>query len=118
MSTTAITGTTITLVDTVSLLHECLADVSPPELPPSHSIAIDLEGVNLCRHGKLSIMQLMAANSSTVWLVDVTTLGSKAFEEADERGVSLRTVLEGTDIQKVTPHSLVIEQGLDQKRTA
>jgi exonuclease 3'-5' domain-containing protein 1 len=88
------------LVDDSESLKACLADLY--STPSRSAIAVDLEGVDLGRTGKLSLMQLYAGgNSNTVWIVDVTTLGARAFDEMDERGNSLRGLLESEDIKKV-----------------
>lgn len=89
---------TTTLVDTLPLLHACLFDIT---LSAPHTLAVDVEGIDLNRHGKVCILQLMCSTSHTVWLIDIVVLGAKAFEEKDERGISLRTILEGSEIQKV-----------------
>src|ERR1700754_1346009 len=86
------------LVDDVDTLKECLSDLYTN--PPRAAIAIDLEGVNLGRTGNLCIIQLYGSGSKTVWIVDVTTLGERAFEEKDEHGKNLRKMLEDENIKK------------------
>lgn len=80
-------------IDTLSDIHSCLENVE--STPPPITIVVDLEGVNLGREGRVSIMQLHAAGSDVVWLIDITTIGAAAFEETDSRGKSLRGLLEG-----------------------
>jgi exonuclease 3'-5' domain-containing protein 1 len=92
----------VELVDDADGIHECLEDLYPGGKPRSGSIAIDLEGVNLGRKGKLSIMQVYASKSKKIWIVDVTTLGKTAFDEKDEHSHNLRGMLEDKDIKKVT----------------
>lgn len=58
------------------------------------SVAVDLEGVDLGREGRTSIMQLFPKNSLVVYLVDLTVLGQQAFEVKNSRGQSLRLMLE------------------------
>lgn len=87
------------LVDDTDTLKLCLADLYATPAPAA--IAIDLEGIDLCRHGKISIIQLYAHKSKTVWIIDVTTLKDDAFDEKDDRGYSLRGLLEDKDIKKV-----------------
>jgi hypothetical protein len=89
---------TTIVVDTIPLLQQCLADITPT-VP--HILAVDVEGIELHRNGKICIMQLKSSTSTIVWLVDVTVLGVGAFEEKDERDISLRTILEGSETQKV-----------------
>ncbi|KAJ7769697.1 ribonuclease H-like domain-containing protein [Mycena maculata] len=89
-------SSTIILVDTIPLLHSCVA-----ALAETTSLAVDLEGVALCRSGTLCIMQLKAAESSTIWLVDVVVLGTSAFGEVGPKGQSLKTILEDSSIKKL-----------------
>ncbi|KAF8958896.1 ribonuclease H-like domain-containing protein [Flammula alnicola] len=89
---------TTTLVDSLSLLQQCLADITPTT---PHVLAVDIEGIDINRHGKICLLQLMCSTSSSVWLIDVTVLGAQAFEETDASGISLRTILEGSETQKL-----------------
>ena len=88
------------LVDTTSVLHECLSAIASPG-SPSH-IAIDLEGIDLCRDGRVCLIQLFPKGSDTVWLIDVTTLGNIAFDDVDEQGRSLRGILQDPTFTKVS----------------
>lgn len=93
------------LVNTIELLHDCLADISPIPAPTqANYLAVDIEGVNLCRSGRICIVQLQSSLSQLVWLVDVVVLGAQAFDEVDKEGRSLRSILQGPDIQKVCPY--------------
>ncbi|KAL4884635.1 ribonuclease H-like domain-containing protein [Aspergillus karnatakaensis] len=68
----------VTLVSTpeqVSAMLESIKDL--PTNPPS--LYIDLEGVNLSRHGTISILQIYVAPRDETYLVDVYTLKEKAF---------------------------------------
>ncbi|KIL63466.1 hypothetical protein M378DRAFT_187038 [Amanita muscaria Koide BX008] len=88
-------------VNTIDLLHSCLADIFPLPAPSKpHYIAVDIEGVHLCRRGRICIVQLQSSHSRTAWLVDVTVLGAQAFDEVDREGRSLRSILQRPDIQK------------------
>lgn len=90
------------LVNNTSLLSDCLAEISlMPFGAGAPSLAVDLEGIELCRYGKISIVQLKSSISDTIWIVDVTVLGAGAFNFTDKEGRSLRRVLESTDIRKV-----------------
>lgn len=91
------------LVDSVSVLGTFLAEISPLPVPFQRiSLAVDIEGVDLCRYGRVSIMQIMSNLSGKVWLIDVTTLGREAFDYTDPDGRSLRGILEGEEIRKVS----------------
>ncbi|KAL2812004.1 ribonuclease H-like domain-containing protein [Aspergillus granulosus] len=87
------------LIDTttaISSLVELLKDV--PNYPPS--IYIDLEGINLCRRGSISIMQIFLLPKNQVYLIDVHTLGQQAFSTGSPSGTTLKGVLEDENIQK------------------
>eukprot|EP00967_Tisochrysis_lutea_P106509 scaffold163398_cov35-Tisochrysis_lutea.AAC.1 len=58
-------------------------------------VAIDFEGVDLCREGQLCLVQLAPLGSPAV-LVDVVTLGSAAFSHG-----RLKELLESTEVMKV-----------------
>ncbi|KAJ6615831.1 ribonuclease H-like domain-containing protein [Mycena sp. CBHHK59/15] len=89
-------STTPVLVDTIPLLRLCLSEIGDAK-----SLAVDLEGVALCRSGKLCIIQLKATGGDTIWLIDVVVLGAAAFEESDAHGHSLKAILESSSIRKV-----------------
>ncbi|PPQ80869.1 hypothetical protein CVT25_001878 [Psilocybe cyanescens] len=89
---------TITLVDNIPALDACLADISSVGMT---KLAVDLEGVDLCRLGKISLLQILADNSNIIWLVDITVLGKLAFDHTDTDGRSLRNVLENDNIRKI-----------------
>ncbi|KAJ7100737.1 ribonuclease H-like domain-containing protein [Mycena belliarum] len=90
------TENSITLVDTLPLLHTCLGAISD-----ATSLAVDLEGVALCRSGTLCVVQLKALGSSAVWLVDVVVLKGAAFTEAAPNGISLKGILESRAVKKL-----------------
>ena len=94
---------TIVLVDTTALLDLCISDISSTIGTQPSKLAIDLEGVDLCRHGSVSIVQIFADTSNVIWLVDVTTLGRVAFDHKDAYGQSLREVFQNPITKKVLP---------------
>jgi len=85
---------TIVLVDTTASLDLCISDISPITGTQPAKLAIDLEGVELCRNGNVSIVQIFADTSNVIWLVDVTTLGRVAFDHKDTYSQSLREVFQ------------------------
>ena len=87
------TSPTIVLVNTTALIDQCLSDISPT-IGPQPKLALDLEGVELCRHGRVSIVQIFANTSDVIWLVDITTLGRAAFDHKNAYGQSLRGVFQ------------------------
>jgi exonuclease 3'-5' domain-containing protein 1 len=91
----------VVLVDTTTSIDQCLADISPIIGPQPCKLAIDLEGVELCRYGRVSIVQIFADTSNIIWLVDITTLGEAAFDHKDANDQSLREVLQNPITKKV-----------------
>lgn len=61
-------------------------------------IAVDLEGVELGRHGRISLLQIATSSFGHVFLVDVHLLGSSAFSS---HGYTLQHLLEDPCIQKL-----------------
>jgi exonuclease 3'-5' domain-containing protein 1 len=80
----------------VASLVESISDL--PTRPPS--IYVDLEGVNLSRHGTISILQLFILPTNQTYLVDVYTLGEAAFLTCAANGKTLKTILESEAIPK------------------
>jgi exonuclease 3'-5' domain-containing protein 1 len=65
------------------------------------SIFIDLEGVNLSRHGTVSIMQVYYMPIKCTYLIDVYTMGDKCFSTPGSNGRTLKDILECDNITKV-----------------
>lgn len=78
------------------LLLDKLVDI--PVEPPS--LYFDLEGINLGRHGSISIVSLYLRPLEAVYLAHIYILGSAAFSTT-HNGVSLRSILESATISKV-----------------
>ncbi|OBT76526.1 hypothetical protein VF21_05436 [Pseudogymnoascus sp. 05NY08] len=83
--------------EAVAHLVDSLLDL--PASPPS--IYIDIEGVNLCRFGSISILQILVLPLNKTYLVDVHVLKDDAFTTAGEAGQTLKDVLESATIPKV-----------------
>ena len=92
---------TTVLVDTTASIDLCLADISPITGVQPSKLALDLEGVKLSRNGRVSIVQIFADTSNTIWLIDITTLGRVAFDHKDSHGQSLRYVFQNPNTKKV-----------------
>jgi len=72
----------------------------PSNCPPI--IAVDFEGVKLCRNGELCLAQFCLHNDQcTVYVLDVFTLGKQAFTIQSPRGTSVQSILEDPSIRKV-----------------
>ncbi|TAQ88894.1 hypothetical protein B7494_g2777 [Chlorociboria aeruginascens] len=85
------------LVDWLILRH------SPPE-PFEPTMYIDLEGVDLCREGSLSILTLLLETgtpTTRVHLIDVHLLGSQAFNTTGLKKKTLKDILQDEAIPKV-----------------
>ncbi|ESZ93891.1 hypothetical protein SBOR_5712 [Sclerotinia borealis F-4128] len=85
------------LVDCLVLCH-----ASPKPYEPI--MYIDLEGVNLCREGSLSILTLLIDTgipSISVYLIDVHLLGSQAFNTTGIKRRTLKEILQDENISKV-----------------
>lgn len=87
-------------INTLGGLDELLQGLTElPAWPPS--LFIDLEGVNLSRHGTISILQIFVSSTQKTFLVDIYTLKDKAFSHSTSNGSSLRSILESPFISKV-----------------
>ncbi|PYH29290.1 uncharacterized protein BO87DRAFT_401472 [Aspergillus neoniger CBS 115656] len=83
----------VSIIDSHDGLCEVIdALMNSPVTPPS--IYIDLEGINLGRDGRISIIQLFLYPQHHVHLIDVHTLGATAFNHATNTGTTLRSILE------------------------
>lgn len=89
------------ILDTSAAIASMIDTLSGlPSMPPS--IYIDLEGVNLSRHGTVSILQIHVRTTSQTYLVDIKTLGGAAFFTQGTRTIStLKSILESPFIPKV-----------------
>lgn len=91
---------TYSVVDTIPALASLLYSLRDlPTDPPS--LFFDIEGVNLGRHGSISLVSLYVAPQSTTHIIDVQILGAKAFQSVDTNNNSLKDILESADIPKV-----------------
>ncbi|KAI1299541.1 ribonuclease H-like protein [Xylaria venustula] len=89
------------LLDTIAAIASMVDELSIlPSTQPS--IYIDLEGVNLSRHGTISILQIHVGTTRQTYLVDIKTLGRLAFTTQGRRFYStLKYILESPSIPKV-----------------
>jgi exonuclease 3'-5' domain-containing protein 1 len=88
------------VVDAIPALSSLLYSLRHlPTDPPS--LFFDIEGVNLGRHGSMSLVSLYVAPQSTTYIIDVHILGAEAFQVVDTNNNSLKDILESADIPKV-----------------
>lgn len=95
-----IINTTEQIRDLVDWLVVCYAPLAP-RLP---TIFIDLEGVDLCREGSLSILTLMIDTgipTRRIYLFDVHLLGALAFNTAGVEQTTLKDIFQDDKIPKV-----------------
>jgi exonuclease 3'-5' domain-containing protein 1 len=95
------------IIDTseqVGALVDWLVFRHAPPAPHSPTMYLDLEGVDLCRHGSISILTLLINTGATVGrvcLIDVHTLGAQAFKTAGAEGKTLQDILQDERLPKV-----------------
>jgi len=65
------------------------------------SLYFDLEGISLGRRGTVSIMQVLLYPTNQIYLIDVHTLGTDAFNTPGTAGMTLKEILESESIPKV-----------------
>ncbi|RXW21863.1 hypothetical protein EST38_g3989 [Candolleomyces aberdarensis] len=90
------------IADTLALVEDCIQDlISHPTTTLQPCIAVDLEGVDLSRHGRVCLVQMKANHSRIIWLLDVTVLGRTAFDHPSSDGTTVRDILESASIKKM-----------------
>ncbi|KAF9479765.1 hypothetical protein BDN70DRAFT_932292 [Pholiota conissans] len=95
------TSKNVTLVDTTDLLETCVADLASAQLRKDFTLSVDLEGVELCRSGRVCTLQITSNHSKVIWIVDVVVLGRIAFEHRTLAGHSLRSILQSGTTKKL-----------------
>jgi len=66
------------------------------------ALAVDFEGVKLCRHGALCLVQMTCSDDpQLVYVLDVHVLGKRAFTMQTPQGTSMKALLEEQNIRKV-----------------
>jgi len=90
-----------TLIDTLPALASMLSDISDlPDSPPP--LYLDLEGERLGRDGTIAIMQIYVLPQNHTYLLDITTLGRRAFtfRGSNQTTKNLKAILESSSITK------------------
>lgn len=68
----------------------------------NHFLAVDFEGVKLCRNGPLCLVQLTCSDDPMlVYVLDVHVLGKRAFSLHTQAGTSMKGLLENERVLKV-----------------
>ncbi|KAG5935997.1 hypothetical protein E4U60_002839 [Claviceps pazoutovae] len=96
MSTSTCLHPAIQVVDSPAAILNLLGSIE--NVP---TLYVDLEGCPLSRHGSISILTIYIPSLSTAYIVDVHTMGKFAFIIANAAGVTLKAVLEASQINKV-----------------
>ncbi|KAH8696358.1 ribonuclease H-like domain-containing protein [Talaromyces proteolyticus] len=91
-----ITSSLVNTTEGISDLVDSICDCQP--LSPS--LYLDLEGEQLSRNGKVSILQIFIPSEHHVYLVDVHSLGQKAFSTKGNNRLTLQDILESVTVQK------------------
>ncbi|CAG8219518.1 unnamed protein product [Penicillium salamii] len=93
-------GVETVVIDSVSLIQSVIDAVIQlrTDIPP---LFIDLEGVELGRHGSISIMSFYLPSCKRVYLIDIYRLKTEAFSAVNSDGKSLKSILESSVIMKV-----------------
>lgn len=86
-------GIPYVLVQSVEDLQQCVRQLR--QLTAA-GVAVDLEGLDLGRQGRVGTLQLCASSKGVVYIIDIAELGDSAFDP--EHG--LRQLLESTDVKK------------------
>jgi exonuclease 3'-5' domain-containing protein 1 len=87
------------IIDTTTAIGEMVGRLTDiPNNPPS--IYVDLAGIDLSRHGSISIIQIYLLPRNELYLIDVHTLGKEAFSPPCSSGQTLKCILEDKNIQK------------------
>lgn len=75
-------------------------NISPAPLD-APCLYFDVEGTNLGRNGTIAIISLFVLPDTSMYLIDIHTLGSAAFTTKGFREYTLRNILESPNISKV-----------------
>lgn len=86
---------TVKLISTSSDLQAFLSSI-----PDSSTLYLHCEGKNLSRGGTLTIVTIRVDPIRVIALIDVQTLGESAFTTANDKGTTLKTILQDPRISK------------------
>jgi len=94
----AIASTLIDTTTALATLVDKLIALPKGSTTTAPHLYVDLEGTNLSRYGKVSILELLVSAHNHVYLIDIHTLGPLAFSTSGTCGKTFKDVLESTDI--------------------
>ena len=90
----------VVVVDSVTTMIALLDSLSSLAVDPP-SLYFDLKGVNLGRHGRITIISFYILPLKKICLVDIDRLRETAFSTTNSSGTSLKSVLESSTTPKV-----------------
>ncbi|CAL3966907.1 unnamed protein product [Diplocarpon coronariae] len=102
MSPTPLPSVFIDTAESLSdFLDELTGDANLQSTTPS--LFVDIEGIDLSRHGSVSLLTIFYLPTKTTYLLDVTTLAASTFStpSSTDAGVTLRSIFESPQILKV-----------------
>lgn len=92
----------VELIDCFGLLMKLLRHLEYLLGQENFAIAVDFEGVKLCRHGALCLVQMTCSDDPTlVYVLDIHVMQKRAFSMQTPNGTSMKNILENEDIRKV-----------------
>ena len=95
-------GLTLHLIDQPAALLPACAAIAAAAAAAPRTLAIDLEGVSLSRHGELCIVQVATGRRAPVWAFDICALGgAAAFAPGAPGAPTLRSLLEDPALRKL-----------------
>ena len=93
------------IINTTKQIGDLVDWLVAPPFQYSPTMYIDLEGVNLCREGSVSILTLLIDTDEIptrrVYLIDVHVLGTQAFNTTGAKEKTLKDILQDEKIPKV-----------------
>ena len=93
------------IINTTKQIGDLVDWLVAPPIQYSPTMYIDLEGVNLCREGSVSILTLLIDTDEIptrrVYLIDVHVLGTQAFNTTGAKEKTLKDILQDEKIPKV-----------------
>ena len=90
----------VNIIDSASALIAFLDRLEDlPSQPPS--LYLDLEGINLSRHGSISIIQVFVLPPRQTYLLDIHFLQKDAFSTCGSSGATFKSILQDATVPKV-----------------
>merc|ERR1719189_2693749 len=92
----------VNLIDSFGCLMKLLCHLEDIVQAGNAALAVDFEGVKLCRHGALCLVQMTCSdNPQLVYVLDIHVLGKRAFTMETPGRTSMKMLLEAQAVRKV-----------------